>query len=289
MNACRLTFPVSKWPLILVYKGLYLVLPHLLGWPPHCCLDWPSRSEGAMLEDSEAKEKRDCLSGAAWDSVQGEVVVMLRAESLLCLRPLSALRPEPCRKVTCFPSVNPLGGQGHGRGCLASCFGTAWSLHRCWSPALPHPQRAAGCQNVALPQPPPGLSRDPISPSPALRRLCTVVSLPCSPSGQPAQPPGARHPEHLVSLFSKDVDFSHIHMVPTLGLLIISLKLRSLSWACCLPHIRPSQCIPASISALVLSSRPDPPFPRLPYLSKYQRYPEMWGTSLPHILPHVTH
>lgn len=128
---------MSKWPLILVYKGLYLVLPHLLGWPPHCCLDWPSRSEGAMLEDSEAKEKRDCLSGAAWDSVQGEVVVMLRAESLLCLRPLSALRPEPCRKVTCFPSVNPLGGQGHGHGCLASCFGAAWSLHRCWSPALP--------------------------------------------------------------------------------------------------------------------------------------------------------
>ena len=175
---------------------------------------------------------------------------MLRAESLLCLWPLSALRPEPCRKVTCFPSMNPLGGQGHGRGCLASCFGAAWSLHRCWSPALPHPQRAAGCQDVTLPKPPPGLSCDPISPSLAFCCLRTVVSLPCSPSGQPAQPPGDRHPEHFVSLFSRDMDFSHIHMVPTLGLVIISLKLGSLSWACCLPHIRPSQCIPETKSAL---------------------------------------
>ena len=33
MNACMTDISCVQRPLILVYKGLYLVLPHLLGWP----------------------------------------------------------------------------------------------------------------------------------------------------------------------------------------------------------------------------------------------------------------
>ena len=62
-----------------------------------------------MQEGSEAKEKRHCLNGAAWDPVRGEVVEVLRAESLLCLQPLSALHPEPRSKVTLLSLREPLG------------------------------------------------------------------------------------------------------------------------------------------------------------------------------------
>lgn len=213
--------------------------------------------------------------------------MVFRAESLLCLWPLSALCPEPRSKVILLSLREPwpkawvwLPGQLFRDGLVPAQMPVSSPPLSMAHSRLPrcHIAAASSC-----------LSRDPISPSLAFRHLHIVVSLQRSPSGQPAQPPGDRHPEHFVGLLCRDADFSHIRMAPTLGLLIVSLKLGSLSWAGCLPHIWPSQCIPESKSALVLSSRPDPPFPRLPHLSKYQLQPEMWGTSLAPSLPHVTH
>lgn len=180
--------------------------------------------------------------------------------------------------------MNPLVGQGHRRGCLASCSGTAWSLHRCWCPALPRPRCTAGCQDATLLQPHPGLSRDPVSPSLAFCRLHTVVSLQRSPSGQPAQPPEDRHPALCWLVRQGCGFFPHPHgprprsphHQPETGVPVLGL----------LPSLYLAFTIfPESKSALVLSSRPDPAFPRLPHLSKYQLQPEMWGTSLSPTLP----
>ena len=95
--------------------------------------------------------------------------------------------------------------------------------------------------------------------------------------------------QHFVGLFGRDVDFSHIHMVPALGLLIISLKLGSLSWACCLPYIWPSQFFQKVNLPLFYPPDQIPLFPGFPISANTSSSQKCGGHHCPPLSPHVTH
>ena len=142
-------------------RGYTSFSPTCRASPPPCCLGCPSRPEEAVLEGSEAKEKRAGFSRAAW------------ACSARGLSQCSVLNLTG-RFTLLFPR-EPLGQPGAWVWLPGHLFRHGLvPAQRPHVPRSPFHGAQPAAEDVALPQPLPGLSRDPIF---------HITGLPSSPYG----------------------------------------------------------------------------------------------------------